>query len=315
MKITVILCTFNRCERLPKALDSLACSVLPDLADWEVLVVDNNSSDRTSETIQGFCQRFPGRFRYLFEPRPGKSHALNTGIREAKGDVLAFTDDDVEVEPTWLWNLTNCLENGEWVGAGGRTLPERTFSPPRWLGPEGRYALGPLAMFDLGSEARELTEPPFGNNMTFRKEMVRKYGDFRTELGPQPGSEIRNEDTEFGQRLLSAGERLRYEPSAIVYHAVPANRIRKGYFLAWWFDKGRADIREFGIPNDARWFIAGIPMYFFRRLAMWTVKWMCGGSPSRRFFGQRQVWWIAGTILECFCQSRAPKRVAAPIAP
>ena len=104
----------------------------------------------------------------------------------------------------------------------------------------------PLPCLISANEPRELLEPLFGNNMAYRREVFEKYGGFRTELGPRPGSEIRSEDTELGQRLLSARERLRYEPSAIVYHAVPPNRIQKSYFLAWWFDKGRAEIRELG---------------------------------------------------------------------
>ena len=311
MKITVILCTYNRCQSLAKALESAAALRLPVSVEWEVLVVDNNSSDQTREVVEGFCRRHGGHFRYLFERKQGKSYALNAGIREAQGNVLAFTDDDVTVEPKWLQNLTASLNDGEWVGAGGRTFPERTFSAPRWLGLEGRYALGPLAIFDLGAEARELTEPPFGNNMAYRREVFEKYGGFRTELGPRPGSEIRSEDTEFGQRLLSAGERLRYEPCAIVYHAVPASRIQKSYFLTWWFDKARADIREFGVPTDTRWFVAGIPLYLFRRLAVWTLRWMCAVKPSQRFFSKRQVWCVVGTILECFRQSRAAQRFPA----
>lgn len=312
MEITIILCTYNRCESLAKSLESIASLKLPESVEWEVLVVDNNSTDQTREVVEEFCRRYTGRFRYLFERQQGKSYALNAGIQEARADVLAFTDDDVTVEPTWLQNLTASLDKDGWVGAGGRTLPERSFSAPRWLGLDTRYALGPLAILDLGTESCELTEPPFGNNMAYRREVFEKYGGFRTELGPRPGSEIRSEDTEFGQRLLSAGERLRYEPSAIVYHAVPAKRIQKSYFLTWWFDKARAEIRESGVPTDTKWFIAGVPTYLFRRLVVWTVRWLCGVSPSRRFFGRRQVWWLAGTILECFRQSSAPQRSPAP---
>jgi glucosyl-dolichyl phosphate glucuronosyltransferase len=304
MKITVILCTYNRCQTLARALESAAALRLPESVEWEVLVVDNNSTDQTRQVIEGFCCRYPGHFRYLFEKRQGKSYALNAGIQEARGDVLAFTDDDVTFEPTWLQNITACLERGDSVGAGGRTYPQEAFSAPRWLGLGNPHALGPFAMFDLGGEPGELTEPPFGNNMAYRREAFEKYGGFRTELGPRPGSEIRGEDTEFGQRLLSAGERLRYEPSAIVYHAVPAHRIQKAYFLDWWFDKARAEIRERGIPTDTGLFVAGIPLYFFRRLAVWTLRWMCSVSPSRRFFNRRQTWFVAGTIRECLHQRR-----------
>src|SRR5215469_11293809 len=119
MNITVILCTYNRCQSLRKALESIAASRLPESIEWEVLVVNNNSKDQTREVVEEFCRAYPGRFRYLFEPKQGKSIALNTGIREAKGEVLAFMDDDVIVEPTWLRNVTAPLERGELSGVGG----------------------------------------------------------------------------------------------------------------------------------------------------------------------------------------------------
>ena len=90
MKITVILCTYNRCKRLAKALESVAASALPASVDWEVLVVDNNSKDETRQVIEEFCERYPARFRYVFEPRQGKSNALNTGIREARGEIFGI---------------------------------------------------------------------------------------------------------------------------------------------------------------------------------------------------------------------------------
>lgn len=303
MKITVILCTYNRCESLAKALNSVAAQTLPESVDWEVLVVDNNSNDRTREVAEDFSSRHPGRFRYLFEPQPGKSHALNAGIREARADILAFLDDDVTVDPTWLQNLTTALHNGEWAGAGGRIVPGWSRPVPRWLSPGAWYALAPLVQFDLGNVAGGLSEPPFGTNMAFRKEMFEKYGGFLVELGPRPGSEIRNEDTEFGSRLLAAGERLRYEPSAVVCHPVQDNRIEKKYFLAWWFHKGEANIRQFGIRPGTKYFAAGVPLYLFRNLAVWALKWVIAINPSGRFSNKLNVWMKAGEILECYRKS------------
>jgi GT2 family glycosyltransferase len=135
--------------------------------------------------------------------------------------------------------------------------------------------------------------------MTFRKSLFEKYGCFRTDLGPRPGSEIRSEDTEFGARLLAAGERLRYEPSAVVYHRTPNNRMQRKYFLAWWFDKGRAEIRQYGIPLDAKGSCWGIPLQLFRRLLKWTLSWMLAARPRRRFDCKIKAWWTAGQILEC----------------
>lgn len=310
MKISVILCTYNRCRNLPEALGSIAASNLPEPVDWEVLVVDNNSSDQTREVIEHFCGQHPGRFRYLFEPRQGKSHALNTGIQASQGEVLAFADDDATVEPDWLWNLTSSLRNGESSGAGGRIIPVWKQPPPRWLSTEDPHTMGPFVAFDLGPEAISLTRPPYGANMAFRREVFERYGGFRTDLGPRPGSEIRREDVEFAQRLLDAGEPMRYEPSAVVHHPVPDNRVSKRFVRSWWFWYGYSEIMQFGLPSDARWRIVGVPLYSLRRLVRWALQWTVSISPPRRFSCERNVWCIAGIILGCYKWRRSQNGLA-----
>jgi glycosyltransferase involved in cell wall biosynthesis len=307
MKITVILCTYNRCQSLKKALESVAISILPTSIEWDVLVVDNNSNDLTRPEVEEFCHRYPGRFRYLFEKQPGKSFALNAAIREARGDVLAFMDDDVTVDPLWLQNLTTPIADSQWAGAGGRILPERGFSRPRWMLLQGDHSLGPAlaAVFDLGGQPGELSRPPYGTNMAFRKSMFEKYGGFRTDMGPRPGSEIRGEDVEFGRRLLAAGECLYYAPSAVVYHAVPENRLRKEFFLDYWFAYGRTQVRERGrLPG--KW---GIPRYYFSAamLGMHTLRWLRTWHRGHRFFYKCQVWMAAGKLVENYWQSREVK--------
>jgi glycosyltransferase involved in cell wall biosynthesis len=312
MNVTVILCTYNRFQSLTQALDSVAVSLLPSSVGWEVLVVDNNSKDRTREVVEDFSRRYPGRFRYLFEPKQGKSHALNSGIREAQGEILAFMDDDVTVEPTWLQILTANLHDGQWAGAGGRVLPQRSFAAPSWLTLDGPHAMGGvLALFDLGNTPRELDVIPFGANMAVRKEMFAKYGVFRTDLGPSPGSEIRDEDTEFCRRLVIGLERLRYEPSAIVYHAVPESRLQKEYFLTWWFDAGRSRVRREG-RRPAIW---GIPRYYFRiprvvvaHLPRIALQWMLVFDPRRRFLRKCWLWTMAGEVVEMYQLERHPNR-------
>lgn len=298
MKITVILCTYNRCQDLAQALDTIAVSKLPAAVEWEVLVVDNNSRDQTREVVGQFCHKYPDRFRYVFEGRQGKSHALNAGIRESRGDMLAFVDDDVTVDSKWLQNLTAPLLDGKWVGVGGPVLPQHHVELPKWISLDERYALGPLVMFDLGPNSAELTEAPFGTNMAFQKKMFDKYGGFRTDLGPQPGNAIRGEDSEFVYRLFAAGERLCYEPSAVVYHSIPENRLRKEYFLAWWFDKGRADIRASEVSPGTRWLVAGVPLVWFRRLVVWAVRWMVAIRSSQRFSCKLKVWYLVGQVTE-----------------
>jgi glycosyltransferase involved in cell wall biosynthesis len=312
MKVAVILCTHNRSQSLRQALESVAASVLPESVGWEVLVVDNNSKDETRRVVEEFCRRYPGRFRYLFEPRQGKSYALNTGIREAEGEILAFMDDDVTVEPTWLGNLTANLYDGEWAGAGGRIFPQQTFSTPPWLTLDGPHGMrGVLVLFDLGDQPGELSMAPFGTNMAFRKEVFEKHGAFRTDLGPSPTNELRHEDTEFCHRLVAARERLRYEPLAVVYHPVPEGRLQKEYFLAWWFDVGRARIREVGRRSP----IWGIPRYYFRiprvllaHLPRFAMQWMLTFGPRERFLRKCWLWTTAGEIVEMYHLERHADR-------
>jgi glucosyl-dolichyl phosphate glucuronosyltransferase len=304
MDITVVLCTYNRCDSLAAALESVSVSRLLDSVSWEVLVVDNNSTDQTREVIERFASQYPGRFRYVFEPHPGKSHALNSAIHCTNARILAFIDDDVQVDPDWLHMLTRIFDDQDYAGAGGRILPESKFMPPAWLETSERYALAPLAMFDLGPTAGQLREPPFGTNMAFRREVFARYGDFRRDLGPQPGSEIRSEDTEFGKRLLQGGERLWYEPAAVVHHAIGRSRISRRYFLKWWFDKARADIREDGVPPGTRWYVAGIPLHLIRRFIAWTFRWLLALRSDRRFSAKLKLWMVVGAIKECRDQSR-----------
>ena len=265
--------------------------------------MDNNSTDQTREVIDEFSRRHPGRFRYLFEARQGKSHALNSGIREARGELLAFMDDDVTVEPAWLRNLIGPLVGGKWAGVGGRILPAQDFTPPSWLLLKGPMSTaGMLALFDMGDSPNELQQPPFGTNMAFRRSVFGKYGGFRTDMGPCPGSEMRNEDTEFGRRLLAAGERLRYEPAAVVFHAVPENRLKKPYFLAFWFDYGRAAIREKKKGPD----IFGVSREYFTMLKIGAqlvrkaLRWMLTLNSQRRFYRKGFVWMLAGEIAEIY---------------
>lgn len=315
MNITVILCTYNRSESLARALESVSASVLPASVEWEVLVVDNNSPDRTRDVIEEYCARYPGRFRYLFEGKQGKSNALNSAIRNARGNILAFMDDDVLVAPDWLQNLTAPLASGEFGGAGGRILSQQSFDLPDWLDLDGEYGVGGmLALFDHGDEGFELKTPPFGTNMAFPAEIFAQLGDFRTDMGPCPGSELRNEDMEFGRRVMAAGKKLWYVPDAVVYHAIPPSRISQDYLLRFWYDHGRALIREIGPrPNILgvipRWCLT-IPKICVVTLPQRVFKWLVATDPKRRFFFKGFVWMTLGQIAELPRVRQAGKRSA-----
>jgi glycosyltransferase involved in cell wall biosynthesis len=297
MNVSVILCTYNRCQSLIKTLESLSASVIPPSTEWEVVIVDNNSTDETRSVVERFCQKYPTHFRYFFERRQGKSFALNSGILETRGEIIAFVDDDVTVEPTWLESLMAPFHDSRWGGSGGRIRPERGFVAPPWLPLQGSRNLGVAlcAEFDLGDRLCELKDAPFGTNMAFRRSMFVKYGDFRTDLGPRPGSEMRNEDTEFGRRLIAGGEHLCYVPTAIVYHEVHKERLRRGFFLAWWFDRGRAAIRESETAPGIREILTAIPAGF--RAAAGSILSL---DPQVRFHRRCMAWYAAGRLTEAY---------------
>lgn len=302
MEISVILCTYNRCQNLVKALESIALSDMPTDTTWEVLIVDNNSKDETRKTAEDFCSRYPRRFRYVFEQKQGKSNALNTGIEESQGSILAFMDDDVIVHSAWLRNITSPLRSTEWAGAGGRIAAKEDFETPPWLALEGPFGMaGMFALFDFGDEAGELKSPPFGTSMAFQKKMFEKYGGFRTDMGPKPGSEIRNEDTEFGRRIMAAGERLWYAPGAVVYHGVPEKRLTQRYLMRWWYDHGRATVRErgpqppeHGLPS---WCV-DIPRMLIRPFRRMVRSWLRAEDPKARFYYKCQVCTMIGEMVE-----------------
>ncbi len=310
MKVTVIIYACNRDMSLAETLASLAVSAVPELVEWEVLVVDNNSTDQTRSIIEDFCRRFPGRFRYVFESQPGKSFALNSGIRAARGNILAFTDDDVIVDPAWLQNLTFPMKDTYWAGTGGRTLPSAPFSPPSWLPFNGPFNMAGIvyAGYDICYKPCESEYGPFGANMAFRKTMFEKYGDFRTDLGPSPNKSVPrpNEDCEFSRRLFSRGHHVCYVPSAIVRHPVLHDRVTRQYLLSWWFDFGRAEAREFrtwpshlGLRNS----FVTIVITLGVDIPLWIVTL----SPQRRFIRKCKLWGTAGRVAEVLRLGRQGK--------
>jgi len=298
MDASILLCTYNRCASLETTLGTLARQRVPAGLAWELLIVDNNSRDGTREVAHAFARRAPAEVRYVFEARQGKSHALNRGIAQARGRRLLFTDDDVLVHPDWMAEMLRAFEGRPCIGVGGRILPAWGAPPPRWLQLDGPQALfSAIVRFDLGEEPCVLRTPPFGASLAFQREAFARYGVFRTDLGPTAGAVSRGEDTEFCRRLLRAGETLVYAPRALVQHPVEPSRLTKRYFRAWYYNYGRALVKEDGVPPAAAR-LAGIPRYLLRTLGENAVKWVFGLDARRRTYYQLQTWLAAGAIAE-----------------
>jgi len=303
MTITLILCTYNRANSISTALESVLASILPPDLEWEVVVVDNNSTDHTRAVIEELSSRHPRRLRYLFEPKQGLSNARNAGISAAQGRVVAFTDDDVTVDPKWLQSLTQPLLDEQCAGTAGRILLGE-FRPPSWLAISGPHNLGgSLVQFDLGGQSVLLDRAPFGASMAFQKSVFEEFGGFRTDLGRTGRSLIGNEDTEFGMRLLAAGLRLLYVPQAIVYHPVLKERLTKRYFRSYWFGLGRALVRQRG-ERRSFWKVPRVYVKEFRQRLHWMSNedrhWY--RNPQGRFYCEMHALQALGQIVEGWSQ-------------
>src|ERR1700688_727241 len=168
MRLSVVICTWNRAESLQKTLESIENCRVPNGTGWEVLIVDNNSTDTTSVVCQSFLHRNPERYRYLLEKRQGKSFALNTGIENARGEVIAFTDDDVLVDADWLFALLNAFDKYDCVGVAGKIVPVWNSPKPDWFTLDGPYRLMlAIVEYNLGDQNQtcQIENPPYGANL------------------------------------------------------------------------------------------------------------------------------------------------------
>jgi glucosyl-dolichyl phosphate glucuronosyltransferase len=237
MNISVVVCTFNRSKSLSRMLNSLREAVVPDKLSCEFIVIDNNSDDNTRFVIEEIEKNNDLKLRYVFEEKRGLSNARNRGIMEARGEIIAFTDDDVIVDKHWIQNIYMAFkEHDEVVCVGGKILPIWESSKPEWLNPS-LYVC--IALLDFGDSVLYMDSPYiWGANFAVKSYIFKKYGLFDSNRGRIPGKLYGGEETEFLQRLLNANEKILYYPSSIIYHCVSEHRMSKKYFRKWKFDMG-----------------------------------------------------------------------------
>ena len=134
MKISVVVCTYNRSEYLRRMLMSLREALIPEHLSCEIILVDNHSTDNTKYVFEEIARPHRSNWKYVFEEKEGISHARNRGVREAKGEIIAFTDDDVIVDKYWIQNICKAFEeNSDVVCVGGKILPIWEIPKPEWL--------------------------------------------------------------------------------------------------------------------------------------------------------------------------------------
>ena len=203
MDLTLLIATYNRAQLLQKLFESLSVATWPKTLDWEILVVDNNSSDDTQSVVESLTHSSLPALRYCFESRQGKSFALNTGLEEARGEFIAFLDDDVLVFPDYLLGLATFIRSDSYNVFGGKILPLWPYDPPAWI-TKGKpflnlFTRGGIVAHDYGEVAKEYgpgMRLPVGANWGCRRRLFQEYGAFKTYLGPQGKNPGGSEDTD-----------------------------------------------------------------------------------------------------------------------
>jgi GT2 family glycosyltransferase len=267
-EISVVISTRNRAEFLPGVLEAVFAQVSAPL--FEVIVVDNGSTDDTSAVLRSLTARFPS-LRPAREARLGVSHGRNLGLSLARAPIVAFTDDDVQVSLHWLATIARTLEAHpqlDWVG--GRVLPRWTVPPPPWL---TREHWAPLALLDYGDtpflidRARRLCL--LTANLAVRTSVLHAVGGFSAEFP-------RCQDHELLIRLWQTGRQGLYCPDLVVRTDVPRERMTKSYHRMWHRRTARfyalMPPRElFGESGEAggRGFVSlfGVPAFTYREMA------------------------------------------------
>ncbi|WP_414565646.1 MULTISPECIES: glycosyltransferase [unclassified Anabaena] len=234
-QISAIICTHNRDTYLGAAIDSLLAQDFA--AEFEVVVIDNGSSDRTREVVE---QRLGDtRVKYFFEPTLGLSVARNTGAKVARAEILAYLDDDAVASTSWLQVLYAAYEdNSQLAIAGGKVtlLWPPDIQPPQWLSTGLASNLG---AYDLGDSMIYIEKPgltPRGLNYSIRRSFLEEIGGFDPHLGRVGKNLLSNEELQMTELALQRGWQVAYLPDALVAHNVAPERLKRSWFLnrGWW---------------------------------------------------------------------------------
>lgn len=289
---SVLICTYNRADRLIEMLDSLAAMRQSGAHRWELLLVDNNSTDQTRDVIMARQATFPVPLRYIFEPRQGKSNALNTGIDASSAHVVVFADDDQRAADDWIDEACAPLVADESLAyTGGPIWPIWDALPPSWLTLAEPEMLGPIGMFDYGTEPfifEERRRSAGGGNMAVRRTLFDRIGGFCAELGRTGHSLLGQEQAEFFCRSRAVGARGLYVPAMQMYHHVPSGRLTKDYFRRWWYWRGVSRARldrmhplsEDGVDLASVARVAGVPLFILGDALRDAGKWLSAAARS-----------------------------------
>lgn len=209
----------------------------------ELIIVDNNSPDHTPQVVESFRPACPSRLRYVCETNVGLSYARNRGIKEASGNIVAFVDDDVLFDKSWLNELLKAFNDHQEIScAGGNSIPKFAADQPGWLTKDVFSVFGSTGSGDH-DKLMIFPEHPFGLNMAFRKDVFAQVGDFNIKFGQNKKKFlIYNDERELFYRISRGGLKVFYASKAILYHRIPKDRATKNYLLKRYYWQGISDV-------------------------------------------------------------------------
>jgi len=259
-KFSVVVPTYNRAQLIATSIKSL---LEQTFRDFEIIVIDDGSKDATKEALKPLMDKI----RYCHQQNGGISAARNHGILEAKGEFIAFTDDDIITDKDWLANINRCFTENHCDVVGGRVLPIYTNDTPSWVRKEPTKMSGGVVIYDYGEET-VIHDPShhsfIGCNFAFRREIFKECGDFRVDIRFK-GRIALGEDTELIERTMKQNKVLYYCGKAVVHHPVDMRRLTLGHFMRWNLALGRYSARqeqENSKKHFAYWF--GVPRYLWK---------------------------------------------------
>lgn len=315
--VSAIICTHNRRDLLAKTVYSLQGQHFPKNL-YEIIVVDNASTDGTRDLVEEMRSSSKVRIRYIHEARLGVSHARNAGLEAAHGELTAYIDDDEEADPSWLQGIVDAFSAVE-PEPGivfGPVNPSWERKPPDWLSDEFRGYLSIVAFEPKPAFVTQLDWFPEGNS-AFRTHVLRSIGGFATEFGRKGGRLLGGECLRVQERLLAMGYELYYQPSMGVKHFIPAERMsvswlsRRAYFqgitdATYHFNEGR-----YSLLSRTRWaclylWRVVLKMFASLGLAMVCLSPSSGQRERVRFLSSRfdlarKVGWFRGFWDYAFC--------------
>lgn len=272
MDFTVIICTYNREKNLPACITALEQQNQVSHIQWEILIVDNNSSDDTQQRVLSLAEQSELNIRYAFEPQQGLNHARNRGMQESKGTYYAYIDDDITVSENWLYAMYHALTENDADAMGGRIHLDPTIQLPTWIS-KNPDMYGFLGYQDFGEQAMQVDgvkRYPFGGNMAFNRRVIESVGFFNTQLGRKGEGTKKDElfkgaETDYFHRLAAVNNaKIGYTPDAIVYHHILPHQLTKEYFLTIHRNAGFQKARHDKTVYSRTLF--GIPLFYYPQI-------------------------------------------------